>query len=384
VTATYVRQLPQYILNNAAALEVYSAKGVTQAAAANALGGQQPGTIWYGQQFVNDAGSVSGTSLRYQLYDSTTYGVITTNNPSVFSGYDLQTSLAIQKNDTFRIAEFNPGIHRGVGFYFGDSIMYSKVNPDPLSGASWTQLVVGSGNAYYTQDNGDWTNQPQHCWQQRYYAKNSFMIINQSGPGRYAYSIPGQSYNNAGGSTPAFDQSLGFIQGLEFSSVQKAVFFFAYGANDWSWIGGVGALGNAAAGGLTWSAGTVTAVMTANGNATNMPAGLTFDVVISGATPTGYNGTFTATMTVTNSTFTYPLVSNPGVQTGTTSPHWVGAGSGPYLYGSPTSGPSFTVNTNADAPSGNALQFSTSALNAANPNAGGNIGGFQITGTNIS
>lgn len=62
---------------------------------------------------------------------------------------------------------------------------------------------------------------------------------------------------------------------------------------------------------LTWSGGTVTVT-------TVSPHGLTsgesVGIVISGATPTGYNGTFTATSTGAN-TLTYSLATNPGSAT---------------------------------------------------------------------
>ncbi|MDE2105059.1 MAG: hypothetical protein KGL39_47915, partial [Patescibacteria group bacterium] len=62
---------------------------------------------------------------------------------------------------------------------------------------------------------------------------------------------------------------------------------------------------------LAWSNGVVTATTSAaHGFATN----LHIPMVIAGASPTGYNGTFTATVTGTD-TFTYPLLSNPGSET---------------------------------------------------------------------
>jgi hypothetical protein len=69
--------------------------------------------------------------------------------------------------------------------------------------------------------------------------------------------------------------------------------------------------GTAANSTLTWSASVVTVTTAA-------PHGLvTGDILqltIAGVTPSGYNGTFTCTVT-SASTFTYPLVSNPGAET---------------------------------------------------------------------
>ena len=62
---------------------------------------------------------------------------------------------------------------------------------------------------------------------------------------------------------------------------------------------------------LTWSGGTVTATASA-------PHGFTvadtLPITIAGATPSGYNGVFTATVTSANA-FTYPVASNPGTAT---------------------------------------------------------------------
>lgn len=62
---------------------------------------------------------------------------------------------------------------------------------------------------------------------------------------------------------------------------------------------------------LTWSGGTVTGT-------TSSPHGWTVSdvipVIVAGATPSGYNGSFTGTITGA-STFTYPLVNNPGSET---------------------------------------------------------------------
>jgi hypothetical protein len=60
-----------------------------------------------------------------------------------------------------------------------------------------------------------------------------------------------------------------------------------------------------------WASGTVT-VTTTTPHGWN--TGDSFKVVIAGMTPTAYNGVFTATVTGA-STFTYPLVSNPGSAT---------------------------------------------------------------------
>lgn len=62
---------------------------------------------------------------------------------------------------------------------------------------------------------------------------------------------------------------------------------------------------------LVWSGGVVTATTTAPHGFSN---GAVFNMTIAGATPTGYNGTFLATITGA-STFTYPLVSSPGFET---------------------------------------------------------------------
>lgn len=59
---------------------------------------------------------------------------------------------------------------------------------------------------------------------------------------------------------------------------------------------------------LAWSGGTVTATTTAPHG---IPVSDVVPVIISGAAPTAYNGTFNATATGA-STFTYPLVNNPG------------------------------------------------------------------------
>jgi len=62
---------------------------------------------------------------------------------------------------------------------------------------------------------------------------------------------------------------------------------------------------------LTWSAGTVTVTTSAAHGWTN---GDVVPITIAGAVPTGYNGTFTGTITGAN-TLTYPLASNPGSET---------------------------------------------------------------------
>lgn len=61
---------------------------------------------------------------------------------------------------------------------------------------------------------------------------------------------------------------------------------------------------------LTWASNTVTATVAAVGLST----GETFTVTITGAVPSGYNGTFVATVT-SATTFTYALASNPGSET---------------------------------------------------------------------
>ena len=60
---------------------------------------------------------------------------------------------------------------------------------------------------------------------------------------------------------------------------------------------------------IVWSAGTVTVVTTAPHG---IPSGDTIPMIISGCTPTGYNGTFAATY-VSSTSFTYPLAVNPGI-----------------------------------------------------------------------
>ena len=62
---------------------------------------------------------------------------------------------------------------------------------------------------------------------------------------------------------------------------------------------------------LAWSGSVVTVTTAAPHGLTN---GDTLPVTIAGATPSGYNGSYTATVTGA-STFTYPLVSNPGSET---------------------------------------------------------------------
>ena len=66
-----------------------------------------------------------------------------------------------------------------------------------------------------------------------------------------------------------------------------------------------------AIGTLAWSGGTVTVTTSAPHGWTN---GDVIKIVIAGASPSGYNGTFTGTVTGA-STLTYPLVSNPGAAT---------------------------------------------------------------------
>ena len=62
---------------------------------------------------------------------------------------------------------------------------------------------------------------------------------------------------------------------------------------------------------LAWSANVVTATTS---SAHGIPSGHSVLVTIAGATPSAYNGTFLATSTGTT-TFTYPLVGNPGAET---------------------------------------------------------------------
>jgi len=69
-----------------------------------------------------------------------------------------------------------------------------------------------------------------------------------------------------------------------------------------------GALANST---LVWSSGTVTVTTAAPHGLTNADV---LPLTIAGASPSGYNGTFQCTVTGV-STFTYPLVSNPGVNT---------------------------------------------------------------------
>ena len=63
---------------------------------------------------------------------------------------------------------------------------------------------------------------------------------------------------------------------------------------------------------LTWSGGVVTAT-TAN-PISGLSSGDTFLTTIAGASPTAYNGTYTATVTGASS-FTYPLAADPGAET---------------------------------------------------------------------
>lgn len=62
---------------------------------------------------------------------------------------------------------------------------------------------------------------------------------------------------------------------------------------------------------LAWASNVVTGTTTAPHGWTNADV---IKVKIAGAAPSGYNGTFTATITGAN-TFTYPLTSNPGAET---------------------------------------------------------------------
>lgn len=63
---------------------------------------------------------------------------------------------------------------------------------------------------------------------------------------------------------------------------------------------------------LVWSGGSVVATTTAP--ISGLTSGDTFTVTIAGATPTGYNGTYTATVTGA-SAFSFPLTPNPGSET---------------------------------------------------------------------
>lgn len=81
--------------------------------------------------------------------------------------------------------------------------------------------------------------------------------------------------------------------------------------------GAISALGS-----LVWNSGTVTATLTGTQSIQNptLSVGGTFTVVISGTTPSAYNGTYTATLTFAGSssapaTFTFPLATNPGTAT---------------------------------------------------------------------
>lgn len=62
---------------------------------------------------------------------------------------------------------------------------------------------------------------------------------------------------------------------------------------------------------LTWASGTVTATAPA---AIGVTTGQSFLTTISGVTPTGYNGTYVATVTGAD-TFTFALTTNPGAET---------------------------------------------------------------------
>ena len=62
---------------------------------------------------------------------------------------------------------------------------------------------------------------------------------------------------------------------------------------------------------LVWATNVVTATTAA---AHGFPIGVTVSLTIAGATPAGYNGTFSCTITSTTE-FTYPLLTNPGTET---------------------------------------------------------------------
>lgn len=69
---------------------------------------------------------------------------------------------------------------------------------------------------------------------------------------------------------------------------------------------------------LTWSGGVVTATVSGGHGYTVDTGGETTNLTIAGVTPTGYNGTFAATVT-SSTQFTYPLASNPGAATVTSA-----------------------------------------------------------------
>jgi hypothetical protein len=73
-------------------------------------------------------------------------------------------------------------------------------------------------------------------------------------------------------------------------------------------ISGINSVFNDLITSITWSTGTVSVTLT---NAHGLATGNTATAVISGCSPTGYNGSYTITSTGTN-TFTYPLSVNPG------------------------------------------------------------------------
>lgn len=84
---------------------------------------------------------------------------------------------------------------------------------------------------------------------------------------------------------------------------------------------------------LTWSGGVATGVMSGSSAQTGTSNWIVGDVIqllIAGATQTGYNGNQTCTITAINpnvsTTFTYSLASNPGASPATGSPTWAGHG----------------------------------------------------------
>lgn len=105
------------------------------------------------------------------------------------------------------------------------------------------------------------------------------------------------------------------------NNLQKKGAFISQGgttldAGSYSILTAVGDLADITAGGkavttMTWSTAVVTVTTTTPHGWMN---GDTVEIVVTGVTPTGYNGTYAATITGA-STLTYPLVSNPGVVT---------------------------------------------------------------------
>ena len=222
----FVRTQPAYQIQGANAVEAISARGVASTIS-GALGGQRPGTMWSFLQQVD--GATIATALRYGQFTAAAYNSITTLAPTVFSGYDIKNSLATQNNDTYFPSTFNPGIAPEVWIMLGDSIMYSKVDASDVTDWSWSQPVVGTGVSYLYHDNGTYTNQPQEVWTKRYWNTAGRVLINNSGPGRVAYGIPGITYAN-----PVFDTSHGLAQGYSVTANQTIGFVLEYGTNDFN------------------------------------------------------------------------------------------------------------------------------------------------------